>query len=460
MLPFVRMLNYGNTVEVPKGTKMQTVGRGRNSNGGGNWAGAILGNDGTLYGMGNTKKVAFGVQTPVDSGLEAIRTNVKDFWLLNIGCLVLDNNGKYFFCGQYSTGLFTNASTTSAPFTTDYQWVDVSAFLTKVGTIVDAIVVSAYNNGPVTWNSGTFTSKYEGLVVVLNDAGEIWYNGPYGLGMINEIVSYGQWTVGFVKDTKLTQKVKKISGILGFAHNSTYYTDGYQAIYAQLEDGSLVGKGTNSNRCLTNTPGAYQNLTAWTEIVAPTTDTYHFDSCNEGILFTSGGKLLRNGTGGGYSVYISGNFYYYQNYNVGMSSTSVNSLNTTGGDYKKITTGSYPGAGLVDIPTTQTTRIHMSFCGTVLYERGSSVITVAHGVYSDYFASPTWSTGAVANFTPEDIGIDVYDAMYVGGTLYNDAGAHLSYGLVVMGTDGKIYWRGIYKGVTYATLTEIQLTSM
>ncbi|MEX5639881.1 hypothetical protein AAAA58_02335 [Escherichia coli] len=123
MLPFVRMMNYGNIVPVPIQIKKITPT---------DLDVVVLYTDGQLYARGNNSfgKFGRGNNNAVKSWT-LIRENVKDFWVSQGTLLVQDNDLNYFYCGygdyiglptstttflsynQYIENLYTQSSSTS-----------------------------------------------------------------------------------------------------------------------------------------------------------------------------------------------------------------------------------------------------------------------------------------------------------------------------------------------------------
>ncbi|EON7636993.1 hypothetical protein ABV23_RS00680 [Escherichia coli] len=449
MLPFVRMLEYGNKVEVPTVKKFDSIGMGHDRNGGGNWFGAILASNGNLYGIGQTKYVSFGITPTNGAGVELVRKNVNNFWLLSNGIIVQDNDGSYHFCGVYANGIFTHSSMNTAPFITN-GFINVSSYFANVGEVVEMVFCGGYDKGPATsTTSPAYTSKYSCILAALNSNGEIWYMGLSIQGLINNSTSDYYFT-SFTKDNQLTQKVVSLRRTIDMSHNNMYFVGNRPVLYAKLEDGTIVGKGYNIRYGIQTPASGNQVIKTWTTVaVIGTAD--EFDATNEGMMYCSNSQLYRCGGGGGFSFWNGSTSIYYMGYNVGMFLIGANDVNRVVGGFNVLTTGIKDDIG-INVPTSSSTKIRMNYCGTVIFEPGTTSIYKAHGVYSDYYASPSWQAGAVASFTYEDIGIRIKDAMYVGGTL-----GFTTYGLLVVSTEGRVYWRGVYNGTTYQTLTEIQL---
>ena len=457
MLPFGRMLSYGNIKPVPRAIKVDSIGMGNDSNMAGNWLGAILTESGDLYGMGSTKIVSFGVAPKNGMGLQLVRQNIKNFWLLPNGVLVLQKDGEYFFCGAYALGIFSNAAQL-APFRSA-GFVNVSSYFTSVGEVVDAVCVGGYDKGPATNPNPVYGSKYKAVLTVLNNVGEVFYIGSQEMGLINGQISYDTYQPVFVKDNQLTQKATSLRGTITMSHRDTYYIDGRPVLYCKLEDGTIMGKGYNIRYGIASSAIANQLFNTWQTVVpGSTANLYDFDASNEGMLYCANNQIYRCGAGGGYSYYNGRDFFYYYSYNVGMGNAGPNDVNSVSGSFNLVTTGILNGQ-TINLPSRDDTKIRMNFCGSVLFRMGRTDIYVSHGVYSDYYATPSWTAGAVPYFTNEDTGIPISDAMYVGGTINSYINPDdLCYGLVVIGMDGKVYWRGKYGTEMFSTLTEIPLS--
>ena len=447
MLPFVRMFDYGNTVDAPTVKKFDSIGMGRNSNGGGNWLGAILTSNGNLYGIGTTKNITFGITSTNGAGIELVRKNVNNFWLLSNGVMVQDDDGTYHFCGVYANGIFTNTGINTAPFYTS-GFINVSSYFSNVGDVVDMVFSGGYDKGPGTTTTG-YTSKYDCILAALNTNGEIWYMGKSFQGLINNSTSDFYFS-SFTKDNQLTQNVVSLRSSIDMSHNNVYYNGARPVLYAKLLDGTIVGKGYNIRRGIQASASTNQVIKTWTT-VATIGAADDYDASNEGMMYCSDSKLYRCGGGSGFSYWNGSSSVYCMGYNVGMSLNGVNNINSVGGGFNVLTTGLKDNI-FGNIPTSSSTKIRMNYCGTVIFEPGLTSIYKAHGVYTDYFYSPAWNAGEVSEFTYEDNGIRIKDAMYVGGTL-----GFSTYGLLVISTEGKLYWRGLYNGTTYNTLTEIPL---
>jgi len=432
MIPFPIINKYGNKLPLPEFKKMDFTGALKNSNSNGNYFGAVLMSTGKLYGFGQNIDSIFGISISNQNSISFSLDNVDNFWLIMNGILVRTVGGTMLYRGKYLDGIFCPNSPSTTPYITS-GWIDVTSYFGTVG--VDILDVACAGNYPD--NIQVQTRAQECSLFVLSSSGVV-----YGMGYNDQLLinSSGAATVY----TSFTQV-----GITGVAslrctpymtHNSSKISR--CVLYALKSNGSVWARGYNVRSGI-RSPALAEFVTAWTQ-VAVNTPIYAFSANTEGAIYSTNTD-----------IYLLGGAAY-TTYNMGMASAGYGNINTTGGFFN--TTLSYREiGGTTNIPFTSTkyvnssTRIRMSYGGSVIFVKGTSEIFTAHGTYCDPSITPLTSN---TYFFREDIGIEVQDIIYLS-QLYNTNPTSNVRGLLVIGTDGKFYVRGLINGTIYTTFTEV-----
>ena len=94
MLPFVRMLEYGNAAPAAKVIKVQM------DTGGIKPSLVALKADGTLYGTGDNSSNKFLNASSELTTWNLLHSGVKDFWSYYGGILILTSTNQFLYCGS------------------------------------------------------------------------------------------------------------------------------------------------------------------------------------------------------------------------------------------------------------------------------------------------------------------------------------------------------------------------
>lgn len=243
MLPFARMLEFGNVRPEPKVIKALSTSDI-------NPTVLALKEDGKLYGAGWNTNNMFGTNTLVQAEVPVwteLRNDVVNFWSTGYGTLVLTSANKWFFSGFNGVITINGSGNTTT-------WTDVSSKF-AIFTTPSAIVDIQLEARGIAVLYGTFL-YYSGL------------NYDYSMG------SGGQ------KDnfTLVLSAVKKLAM-------------GSRTSLAILTNGNLMGTGWNGYGMLGN--GSSTQLTTWTNIRTQVQDVM-LSNRNSHIL-TSTGVLMGSG---------------------------------------------------------------------------------------------------------------------------------------------------------------------
>ncbi|EBS4516614.1 hypothetical protein DQT32_04295 [Salmonella enterica subsp. enterica serovar Braenderup] len=316
MLPFARMLEYGN--EIPHPTdKIKKMRSGQNHTG-------LLLHDGSFYvqGLGNAYQT--GLNTTNDTvNFTLISTGVDD---ISIGY----NNTFYRVGSQvFGAGVMSNYSTVIGTY---QSFVDVST------TIFAGLTISQIKEIQI---------SSSGLFALMND-GTLYAKG------INTNTELGQ----FVSRTDWTAVAVNVIGVYA----------GFECSYFLKSDNTLWGCGKNSNSQL----GLSTAVSTWTQI---STDVYKVYAGyynlmvikGDGNLYVCGTRangLFGNGT-------TSGNTYVLTQVLTGISNPNFGRsfLYNTGNAFFDSTgvwsTGTNAALGLGGLSTTTWTKVNISALGTI-----------------------------------------------------------------------------------------------
>lgn len=199
MIPFARIIKYGNAIEVPK---ISSVPGNFNSS-------FVLMSTGELYGAGLNSNGAFGNGNAIPSygKLTLLKSNIK-YCNMGAASVYIDNDNKIFWSGSYYT--FNQAGNTIT------TWTDVTGFFTGVDISNIKHVVPGYTS-----------------FVLMND-GKLYgrgFNrgGTIGLGNTNYV---NTWT------------------LMASDVNEIYSEGGGDTLIQFKNDGTIWGTGSNNNKTL------------------------------------------------------------------------------------------------------------------------------------------------------------------------------------------------------------------
>lgn len=189
MIPFARILNYGNTAAPAKIIKVQM------DTGGFRPSLVALKSDGTLYGTGDNGSNKFLNASSELTTWNLIHSGVKDFWSYYGGILILTYSKQFLYCGSKFPWGSSDSTATNA-------WVD---YTSKFGLVLD-------DNG------------IQDIQLSANSVGLLYYNTLYYIGSPNTDYSMGQHT-GKTTFTSVLTSIKKFclgtrsTAILSTANN-------------------------------------------------------------------------------------------------------------------------------------------------------------------------------------------------------------------------------------------------
>lgn len=194
MLPFVRMLEYGNQAAVPVGVKSVKVLQNNVF---------ILLEDGRLYGRGHNYfyQLGNGSNTPtiVEEWVECL-TDVKEFWTTanTQGMLVRKNDGTWWSTGTQSyrgVGMnykvWTDVSDAFTVVNDTYLKIVIGINVTLVLTIDNKLYKMGYNS-----NGEVFTGAINQRVSVLTETPEV---GVKDIGVTSNNAAFVLYTDGTLK---------------------------------------------------------------------------------------------------------------------------------------------------------------------------------------------------------------------------------------------------------------------
>lgn len=431
MLPFPILNNYGNIIPKAELKKMDFTGATKNSNTDGNYFGAILMNNGKLYGFGQNLSSIFGISTTMNGTISLALDNVDNFWLMMNGILVRTTSGEMLYRGKYLNGIFCPNNATLTPYITA-GWLDVTSYFSTIGVgILDAVCIGNYPDQIAQQSRASSTSLF-----VVSSSGVV-----YGMGYNDQLlISAGGGSTAIYTNftsTSLTS-VSSLRATPYMTHQDSKVN--YSVIYAIKTDGTVWAKGTNIRSGI-RTPAYNEYVTTWTQVQIQT-PLLSMTASNEGAIYNTATAIYGLGGAG------------QSSYNLGLARGGTNNVNTATGLFNTVLSYREVG-GTTNILFSGTayisasTRIKMYYGGSIIYNVGSTEIFTAHGTYSDA------ATTANAYFTREDIGIPVQEAIYLSQLYYSNLTNPSVRGILILGTDGSWYVRGIINGVTYNTFTEI-----
>lgn len=278
MLPFVRMLEFGNIRPEPKVIKALSTSDV-------NPTVLVLKEDGKLYGAGWNTNNLFGTNTLVQNEVPVwteLRNDVVNFWCSSYGTLVLTNTNKWFFSGFNAVITIGGSGNTTT-------WTDVSSkfAIFTTPTAINDIQLDGFG---ISVLYGTFL-YYSGL------------NFDYSMGSGGQKATF----------TLVLSAVKKLAM-------------GPRTSLAVLTNGNLMGTGWNGYGMLGN--GSVTQLTTWTNIRTQVQDVM-LSNRNSHIL-TSTGVLMGSGfqLDGALGNGVSSNAYILTYANISTPGTTAKLYNS------------------------------------------------------------------------------------------------------------------------------------